>query len=155
MMMGPLPPDLGGGGVVSAMLALSERMQGGADYSDPAIAEDAIVLVALSDGRDPAQGGYHALFELGEAGEGALLSSVVEAIRAWDPDVLLGHDIYKGSLAYLAARAKRGETGDKAKPPARKTAAKAKPAGSAARGADTEDEADDSPATAASSRRWR
>jgi hypothetical protein len=35
MMMGPLPPDLGGGGVVSAMLALSKRNQGGADYSHP------------------------------------------------------------------------------------------------------------------------
>jgi hypothetical protein len=28
MMMGPLPPDLGGGGVVSAMLALSEKTAG-------------------------------------------------------------------------------------------------------------------------------
>jgi hypothetical protein len=28
MMIGPLPPDFGGGGVVSAMVALSERNQG-------------------------------------------------------------------------------------------------------------------------------
>lgn len=88
-------------------LGLRAVASGGADYSDPAVEGDEIVLAVLSDGRDPEQGGYHEVIESGDSGEAGLVRAVLQEIREYDPDVLLGHDIFKGSLAYLAARAKR------------------------------------------------
>jgi DNA polymerase elongation subunit (family B) len=62
-------------------LGLRVMASGGADYSDFNVAGDEVLLAALTDGRDPEAGGYR--------------------------DVLIGHDIYKSDLNYLAMRARR------------------------------------------------
>jgi DNA polymerase elongation subunit (family B) len=96
-------------GVRTLYLGIRARASGGADYADPAEAGDEIVLAMLSDGREAESGGYRALFELGAGGEAELLRELLAAIRAYDPDVLLGHDIFKHTLSYLTARAKRAK----------------------------------------------
>lgn len=39
------------------------------------------------------------------ASEEALLDALVEAVRALDPDILLGFEVQQGSLGYLSDRA--------------------------------------------------
>jgi DNA polymerase elongation subunit (family B) len=86
-------------------LALRAVASGGADYADFNVATDEVVLAALSDGRGT--GGHHRVFELGAGGEAGLLRELFDAIREYDPDVLIGHDIFKSDLNYLLVRAKR------------------------------------------------
>ena len=43
--------------------------------------------------------------------EKALLEAVVEAVQGLDPDIILGFEVQKGSLGYLADRAATMELG--------------------------------------------
>jgi DNA polymerase, archaea type len=83
-------------------IALRAYNSDGADYADPGAPGDRIVMVGLSDGRN-----WLRLFELQDGDEQRLLSEVSAAIIERDPDVIVGHDLFKGALAYLAIRAKR------------------------------------------------
>jgi len=82
-------------------LALRAVAGEGADYADPSENSDTIVMVGLSDGRE-----FHQLCHL-DGSEQALIERVGEEISSFDPDVIVGHDLFKGALSYLAARARR------------------------------------------------
>lgn len=83
-------------------LALRAYNSDGAEYADPEAAGDRIVMVGLADGRN-----WLRLFELQDGDEKQLLTEVAAAIVERDPDVIVGHDLFKGALAYFTARAKR------------------------------------------------
>ncbi|MCH7472381.1 hypothetical protein IIA79_05460, partial [bacterium] len=83
-------------------LALRAYNSESADFADPSIAEDSIVLAGLADGKH-----WLRIFELGKGGEEALINEVSAAVIERDPDVIVGHDLFKGSMAYFTARAKR------------------------------------------------
>lgn len=83
-------------------IALRAYNSDGAEYADPEAAGDRVVLVGLADGRN-----WLRLFELQDGDEKRLLGEVSAAITERDPDVIVGHDLFKGALAYLTARAKR------------------------------------------------
>lgn len=83
-------------------IALRAYNSDGADFADPAAAGDRVVMVGLSDGHN-----WLRLFELHDGNEQRLLTEVSDAILERDPDVIVGHDLFKGALAYFTARAKR------------------------------------------------
>jgi len=83
-------------------IALRAYNSGGADYADPAVDDDRIVLVGLTDGR-----GWLQFFNVSEIDEAELLSTVCKIIQKRDPDLLIGHELFKWTLRYLDARAKR------------------------------------------------
>jgi DNA polymerase elongation subunit (family B) len=65
-------------------------------------AEDAVIIVSLSDNR-----GWKRLLHQRELSEQALLATLVEAIRARNPDVIEGHNIFGFDLPYLMTRCQR------------------------------------------------
>jgi DNA polymerase elongation subunit (family B) len=73
----------------------------GADYADPRLDKDRIVMIALSDGRD-----YIRVFQL-ENGEKALIEEFSSELVKLDPDVIVGHELFKGSIDYIYQRARR------------------------------------------------
>jgi DNA polymerase, archaea type len=74
----------------------------GAEYADPSAPNDRVVMVGLAEGHN-----WLRIFELRDGDERELLDEVSEVIINRDPDVIVGHDLFKGALAYIAARAKR------------------------------------------------
>ena len=92
------------GGLRVLYLALRAMAAGGADYADPGQAADTIVAAAVTDGA-----GFSRVFQLGEGGEAALVRDLSAAVVEYDPDVLVGHDLFKGSLGYLHQRARRAK----------------------------------------------
>jgi DNA polymerase I len=64
--------------------------------------EDQIILIALSDNR-----GWHCILDGRQGSEPAMLAELVQQLRARDPDVIEGHNIYAFDLAYLMARCER------------------------------------------------
>lgn len=62
-------------------------------------AEDRIILIALSDNR-----GWRHILDARSLDEPAMLAELVRLLRAKDPDVIEGHNIYAFDLAYLMAR---------------------------------------------------
>ena len=65
-------------------------------------AEDRIILIALSDNR-----GWHHIIDGRTLSERAMLEKMVALIKAHDPDVLEGHNIYAFDFAYIMARCAR------------------------------------------------
>jgi DNA polymerase elongation subunit (family B) len=63
---------------------------------------DRVLLIALADST-----GWTEILEERGGDEKRLLERFVEAVRARDPDVIEGHNLFKFDLPYLAARAKR------------------------------------------------
>jgi len=88
--------------VRTLFIALRAYNSGGAEYADPAVAEDRVVLVGLA-GND----GYSEQLGLEGDDETGLLSRAGQAIRDYDPDLLVGHNLFKGSLNYLLQRMKK------------------------------------------------
>jgi DNA polymerase elongation subunit (family B) len=88
-------------GLSTLFIALRAYNGNGADYADPQEEGDRVVMVGLADGHN-----WLRLFEF-EGDERRLLSQVAEALLERDPDVIVGHDLFKGALSYFAARAKR------------------------------------------------
>ncbi|NLB66115.1 MAG: DNA polymerase II [Lentisphaerae bacterium] len=72
------------------------------DFSNPDRAEDRILAIALSDGR-----GWEEILDAQTLDEPALLARFVEIFQQRDPDVLVGHNIYRFDLPYIETRAKR------------------------------------------------
>ncbi len=82
--------------------ALTARPSGGAEYADPAVAADEVLLAGLADNH-----GWHCTYRLCGMSEKDLLTVVSEKIIELDPDIIVGHDIFKHGLSYFLARAKR------------------------------------------------
>jgi DNA polymerase, archaea type len=80
-------------------IALRAVSADGAEYADPSVAEDRIAMIGLSDGGEWTQ--------VIEGDEKAILEQLNEAIAQFDPDVIAGHDLFKGCVNYIALRAKR------------------------------------------------
>jgi DNA polymerase, archaea type len=77
-------------------------LSGGADYPDAAHVGDSIIAVGLSDGRN-----WQRVLTCSEGGEKALLEQLSALVAERDPDVIIGHDIFKSALNYIAARARQ------------------------------------------------
>jgi DNA polymerase, archaea type len=71
-------------------------------FCNPEREGDRIVAIGLGD-----QTGWTETLSGSEADEKALLERFVETVRARDPDVLEGHNIFNFDLRYIAVRAKR------------------------------------------------
>jgi DNA polymerase, archaea type len=82
--------------------ALKARPSGGAEYADPAVPADEVLMIGLEDNH-----GWHAAFRLDGLSEQELLLAAGAAILERDPDIIVGHDIFKSGLSYFLARAKR------------------------------------------------
>jgi DNA polymerase, archaea type len=82
--------------------ALKARPSDGAEYADLAVAADEVVLVGLADNH-----GWQCVYRICGMSEKDLLTMVCEVILERDPDVIVGHDIFKFGLSYFLARAKR------------------------------------------------
>lgn len=78
------------------------RPSGGAEYADPQVEGDQLLMVGLADGR-----GWEVVLRLCGMSEKDLIELACEIILDQDPDVIVGHDIFKHDLSYFAARAKR------------------------------------------------
>jgi len=74
----------------------------GFEFCNPERESDRIIIIALSDSE-----GWTEIMEERSGDEARLLRRFVEAVRARDPDVIEGHNIFKFDLPYLAARARR------------------------------------------------
>lgn len=74
----------------------------GRDFPNAARAADRIVAIALA-GSD----GFRTVLRGDELPEPALLEACAQLIRARDPDVIEGHNIFRFDLEYLDARARR------------------------------------------------
>jgi len=64
--------------------------------------EDRLTAIALTDST-----GWEALLSGRELGEAEMLRELQRLVRERDPDVIEGHGLFRGDLAYLAARAQR------------------------------------------------
>ncbi|MCB1218073.1 hypothetical protein KDL44_11815 [bacterium] len=73
----------------------------GADYADPNVAEDRVVMLLL---HDTATGETEILRHDDEK---KLLQLAVERLKEIDPDVIVGHDLFKLSFNYFFLRCKR------------------------------------------------
>ena len=82
--------------------ALRAYNSGGADYADAQAEGDRVVMVGLADGRN-----WLRIFDISGRDEQALLSEVSEELKRRDPDVIVGHNLFKGALAYFTLRSKR------------------------------------------------
>ena len=74
----------------------------GHEFSNPERAEDRILAIALADGR-----GWEVILDGQELDEKALLKSFVEIVRRRNPDILVGHNLFRFDLPYISARARR------------------------------------------------
>lgn len=74
----------------------------GRDFPNAARAADRIIAIALA-GSD----GLRTVLRGDELDEPLLLEACARLIRAWDPDVIEGHNIFRFDLEYLEARARR------------------------------------------------
>jgi DNA polymerase elongation subunit (family B) len=74
----------------------------GFEFPSAARPDDRIVAVALADSM-----GWTEVIRGDRLDEGALLEACTEAIRARDPDVIEGHNIFRFDLEYCEARARR------------------------------------------------
>ena len=74
----------------------------GFEFCNPERESDRIIIIALSDSE-----GWTEIMEERSGDEARLLRRFAEAVRARDPDVIEGHNIFKFDLPYLAARARR------------------------------------------------
>jgi DNA polymerase I len=72
----------------------------GFDFCNAARAEDRIVAIALSDST-----GWQTVLSGAELDEPDLLRRFVETVRARDPDVIEGHNLFNFDLPYIAERA--------------------------------------------------
>ena len=86
-------------------IALRAYNSDGADYADPAQPGDRVVAVGLSDGRNWLR--VFTLSDMSSQAETVLLGEVAAAVAERDPDVIVGHDLFKGALSYFTARAKQ------------------------------------------------
>ncbi len=85
-------------------IALRAYNTDGAEYADASVPSDRIIMLGLSDGK-----GWQQILTLGEDGlsdEAALIGKLRDVIAERNPDILCGHDLYKGSLGYICARIK-------------------------------------------------
>ena len=82
--------------------SLLARPSGGAEYADPAVAKDEVLMVGLEDNH-----GWNVVFRLCGMSEKDLLEIASETLLSQDPDLIVGHGIFKHSLSYFLARAKR------------------------------------------------
>ncbi|NTV59927.1 MAG: DNA polymerase [Chlorobiaceae bacterium] len=67
--------------------------------SRPAIGEDEIIIISLSDSN-----GWECVLHSKESGEKALLENLLNVIAEKDPDVIEGHNIFSFDLPYLQRR---------------------------------------------------
>ena len=74
----------------------------GREFSNAEREEDRILAIALADGR-----GWEQVLAGHELDEKALLKKFVEIVRQRDPDVVVGHNLFKFDLPYIETRAKR------------------------------------------------
>jgi len=74
----------------------------GFDFPSAARPEDRIIAIALADSC-----GFHCVLRGDLLTESALIEECSHLIRARDPDVLEGHNIFRFDLEYLEARARR------------------------------------------------
>ena len=88
--------------VHTIFMALRAYPSGGADYADANVAEDRVLMVLLRDIH-----GSERLFTLEGDNEKKLLLEVLAALLELDPDVIVGHDLYKGAFSYFFLRCKR------------------------------------------------
>ena len=71
-------------------------------FPNPSRPQDEVFIIALSDNR-----GWRHLLHSKESTEKRILEELVEVIRARDPDVIEGHNIFAFDFMYLRARYKR------------------------------------------------
>lgn len=88
--------------VHTVYMSLRAYPSGGADYADANVPEDRIVMLLLRDNR-----GSEQLFTLENDDEKKLLVRVLAALKELDPDVIVGHDLFKGAFNYFFLRCKR------------------------------------------------
>ncbi len=74
----------------------------GFEFPNPSREEDRVIMISLSD-----QSGWEKVLSGREHSEETLIREMVREIRARDPDVIEGHNIFNFDLAYLAERAQR------------------------------------------------
>ncbi len=72
------------------------------DFSNPDREEDRILAIALADGQ-----GWETVLDGRDLDEKALLRKFVETVRKRDPDVVVGHNLFKFDLPYLETRARQ------------------------------------------------
>jgi DNA polymerase I len=82
-------------------IAIRALASGGGEYADPREADDTILLIGFTDGRN-----YARVFQL-EGDERALIEQASRELVSRDPDVIVGHELFKGALDYLHQRARR------------------------------------------------
>jgi DNA polymerase elongation subunit (family B) len=74
----------------------------GFEFPSPTRAGDRIIAVALSD-----SGGFECVLSGKEMDERTMLAEMVRIVRARDPDVIEGHNLFRFDFEYLEARAER------------------------------------------------
>ena len=72
------------------------------DFSNADREEDRILAIALSDGQ-----GWERLLDGHELAEKKMLQEFVKIVRQRNPDLLVGHNLFKFDLPYIETRAKR------------------------------------------------
>ncbi|MDY0144745.1 MAG: DNA polymerase domain-containing protein [Kiritimatiellia bacterium] len=72
------------------------------DFSNADREEDRILAIALADGH-----GWEQLLDGHDLDEKAMLQAFVKIVRQRDPDILVGHNLFKFDLPYIETRAKR------------------------------------------------
>jgi DNA polymerase, archaea type len=72
------------------------------DFSNADREEDRILAISLSDGK-----GWELLLDGHDLDEKAMLQAFAAEFRRRDPDVVVGHNLFKFDLPYILARAKR------------------------------------------------
>ena len=72
------------------------------DFSNPDREEDRILSIALSDGSGPVE-----IIDGRDLDEKAMLAAFVDSFLRRDPDVVVGHNLFKFDLPYLETRARR------------------------------------------------
>ncbi|MBN2082936.1 hypothetical protein JW859_12125 [bacterium] len=83
-------------------LAVRTLAPEGAEYADPHEAGDRILLIGLADGHQQSE-----VLRLVDENEKGLLLQLNERLLELDPDVIVGHNAFKGALNYIQVRAKR------------------------------------------------
>ena len=72
------------------------------EFSNPDREEDRILSIALADGQ-----GWEQILDGRDLDEKSMLKTFVEVFRRRDPDVVVGHNLFKFDLPYVETRAKR------------------------------------------------
>ncbi len=88
--------------LVRMQIDLEVYRTSGFEFPNPLREGDRITAIAMSD-----SGGWERLISGREHDEGEMLAEMVAEIRARDPDVIEGHNIFRFDLPYLDERARR------------------------------------------------